>query len=292
MTDRASSRPTEAVSLCISGFGGRLAPMRRVLLDWFQFLGGRPGEVVYVDGGSAAPTHRALTTLLTEGHIDRLELLHPANWENHPHRCYIQEHQAGRLATRDYLCFVKLDTLPLRRGRDTWLEHAMTVLDEPQTFAITNSHLIDPMQPAQDHADMLESDFTSLNFALMKRSAFTASMEAQLPEMLHSAFRAEPPADIGAEPGHERAMIEWAWRAHCQAMGRRTLAYRESRDWMIFHINKQGSKLMQYRAAMHHHAGVEAYFDTPKGLYRPPITGISQFGRTIENAVRRLKGRR
>ena len=290
MTGPAASRTLDALSLCGSGVGGRLSPMRRVL-DWFDFLGGRPGEVVYVDGGSSANTRRALTTLLDEGHIDRLELLHPANWENHPHRCYIQEHQAGRLATRDYLCFVKLDTLALREGRDDWLDQAITVLDEPQTFAITNSHLIDPMQPVEEHDDMLASDFASLNFSLMKRSAFIASMEAQISEMLRSGFRTEPPTDIGAEAGHERAMIEWAWRAHCPARGRRTLAYRESRDWMIFHINKQGSKLMQDRAAMRRRDGVEAHFDKPKGHSRPPIRGDSQFGRSIESAVRRLRGR-
>src|SRR5437870_3114917 len=93
----AVARALDQVTLAISGFGGGRA-MRRVLLDWFRFLGGRPGEVVYVDGGSGRLTTRVLSGLLHRGLIDRLELLNPRHWENSYDRCYIQEYRAGRLA--------------------------------------------------------------------------------------------------------------------------------------------------------------------------------------------------
>lgn len=284
-------QPWASVSLCVSGFGGTLGPMRRILLDWFDFLGGRPGEVVYVDGGSDASTSRALSALLREGHIDRLELLTPDHWENHPQRCYIQEHQAGRLATLDYLCFVKLDTLSYRADRPLWLNDAFGLLDDPSVFAITNSHLVDPMQPCADHEGLLEGDFASLNFALMKRTAFRAAMASQVPELLDSAFKAPLPTDLGGDEGFERALVEWAWRAHCRSFGRRTLAWPESREWMIFHMNKSGSKLMRYRDSFRRFDGVEPYFDLPKALYRPPIRGLSKLGRSVEGSIRSLKKR-
>lgn len=263
--------------------------MRRILLDWFDFLGGRPGEVVYIDGGSNTDTRRALTHLLTEGHIDRLELLAPSHWENHPHRCYIQEHQAGRLATLDYLCFVKLDTLSFRAHRPLWLNDAFALLKSPDVFAITNSHLVEPMTESPGHPGLLEGDFASLNFALMKRTAFEDAMASQTPELLASSFKSELPSNLGADAGFERALVEWAWRAHCRSTGRKTLAWPESRDWMIFHMNKSGRKLLRYRSAFRQFVGVEPYFDQPKALYRPPIKGLSKLGRSVEAAVRTIR---
>lgn len=289
---RGHDQPWQGVSLCISGFGGQHAPLKRILLDWFDFLGGRPGEVVYVDGGSAKPSRDALCRLLHEGFIDRLELLHPDHWENHPHRCYIQEHQSGRLATLDYLCFVKLDTLSYRSGRDQWLKDAFALLEDPTVFAITNSHLVDPMVPSTDHTGLLRGDFASLNFALMKRSAFESSMQSHLQDSMTKRFKNELPTDLDADKGYERALIEWAWRAHCRRFGRCTLAWPESSEWMIFHMNKSGRKLLKYRSAMRRFDGVEQYFDLPKALYRPPITGLKATGRLLENLVRKLKSKR
>lgn len=263
--------------------------MRRVLLDWFDFLGGRPGEVVYVDGGSPPHTRRALTRLLGAGHIDRLELLSPEHWENHPHRCYIQEFQACHLATLDTLCCVKLDTLSLRTARPLWLNDAFALLEDPDVFAITNSHLVEPMTPSSAHPGLLEGDFASLNFSLMKRSAFEASMNAQIAPLIESRFKDDLPTNLGADEGYERALIEWAWRAHCRAFGRKTLAWPESREWMIFHMNKHGSKLLSYRAAMRKFDNVEPFFDLPKALYRPSIGRFGTLGRKLEGTARSLR---
>src|SRR5437762_7662971 len=107
--------PWDSVTLAISGFNrSGSGALRRVLLDWLAFIGGRPGEIVYVDGGSPPATTRRLTALLHEGLIDRLELLNPAHFENSYHRCYIQEYRAGRLATLPYIMFIKLEILPSR----------------------------------------------------------------------------------------------------------------------------------------------------------------------------------
>src|SRR3954470_10266172 len=171
--------------------------MRRVLLDWFRFLGGRPGEVVYVDGGSGRGTTRLLTSLLHRGLIDRLELLNPRHWENSYDRCYIQEYRAGRLATRPYVCFVKLDMLPFRGGHDDWLSEDMAALDQTGNFAITNTHLVDP--PSGRQGPYFAYDFASLNFSLMKRNMWERALRETIGPFIDAGFRGPYPEHIRTE---------------------------------------------------------------------------------------------
>ncbi|MCC6427733.1 MAG: hypothetical protein IT435_13050 [Phycisphaerales bacterium] len=281
-----ADRPWESLTLAVSGFAGDSA-VGTVLTDWFRFLGGRPAEVVYVDGGSAPGTVRALTRLVARGIIDRLELLNPHSWENSFYRCYIQEHESGALARQPYIAFIKPDVLPLRRGHDDWLARDMERLGDPSVFAVTMTHLIDPPQSRRDGFDI--HDFASLNFSLMKRSSFREAMRSQIGAFIDAGFRGEYPAHIRCEERYRRALIEWAWQAHCRDRGLVTLARPESRDWMIFHINKSGRRLRRLRSRMHAGDDVERHFDQPKGLYRPAPRGLSKFGRGIEGAVRRVK---
>jgi len=283
------ARPWDSVSLAISGFHNKGASaLRPVLLDWIRFIGGRPGEIVYVDGGSPPATTRRLAAMLHEGLIDRLELLNPQHWENSYDRCYIQEYRAGLLASKPYVMFVKLDMLPMRRGHDHWLAEDLRILEQPATFAITNSHLIDP--PTSRVGPYLSFDFASLNFSLMKRESWEAAAREQMGEFIDSGFRGPYPAHIQIEERWRRALVEWVWQAHCRTHGLRTLARAESQDWTIFHINKTGRKLLWLRKRYRAREGVEAFFDKPKMLYRPPHTGPQRIGRAIENGFRSLRG--
>jgi hypothetical protein len=279
--------PLDRLSLCISGFGAT-STLATVLRDWFEFLGGRPSEVVYVDGGSPAADQRRLVDLVQQGLITRLELIPPDSWENDFTRCYIQEYRSGALAQREFLCFIKPDTIPLRRGREGWLAQDMAKLGEPGVLAITNSHLIEP--PKSMDGEYEVHDFASLNFCLMKASMFRESMMAHAGSFIESNFRGEYPPDLDTE-GHQyrRALVEWCWRAHCRQRGMRTLARHEGPDWMVFHINKKGRKFLSIRAAMRAGKGLEPHFNKVKGLYRPPPGPLKAFGKTIENAVRKLK---
>lgn len=284
------SRPWEAVTLAVSGFHRRGASaLRTVLRDWIYFLGGRPGEIVYVDGGSPPTTTRRLTAMLHDGLIDRLELLNPNHWENSYDRCYIQEYRAGRLATHPYVVFVKLDMLPYRRGYDHWLAEDLAALDRPGVFAVTTTHLIDP--PVGRDGPYKVYDFASLNFVLMKRSAWEAAMRGEIADFIDSGFRGPFPEHLCPEERWRRALVEWAWQAHCRRHGLRTLARAESADWTIFHINKTGRKLLEYRRAYLRREGIEEHLDRSKGLYRPPLRGWQRLGRSIEEAFRRLRRR-
>ena len=280
--------PLSRITLAISGFHRTgSAAVRTVLKDWFEFLGGKPAEVVYVDGGSPLATTRKLASLAHEGLIDRLELLNPAHWENSFDRCYIQEYRSGRLASQPYILFIKPDMLPFRRGHDSWLREDLEKLDHTDVFSITNTHLLGP--PASRQGPYLVSDFTSLNFALMKRTSFHRAMHEQIGPFIDSGFRDPYPPHIRTEPRYRRALIEWAWLQHCQAHNLITLGRAESPDWTIFHINKSGRKLLSIRRAYRQRLGLQPYFDLPKGLYRPPHTPIQRAGRSLESAARSMR---
>jgi hypothetical protein len=275
------------VSLCMSGYR-HTSTLERVLGDWFEFLGGRPGEVVYVDGGSPLADTRRLVKLVASGLITRLETIAPDSWENHFHRCYIQEYQSGRIATGEVLVFAKPDTLPFRRGHEGWLSADIAKLAEPGVLAITNTHLIDP--PSGREGPYLVHDFASLNFAMMTRARFMEAMDYSAAEFVAGHFRGDYPESIVCEEQYRRALVEWCWSRFAREKGMRVLAREESPEWMIFHINKHGRKLLSIRAAMRRGEGITPHLNKPKGLYRPPPTGLKRVGKEIENAVRRLKG--
>lgn len=280
--------PAERLTLAISGFGGS-SSLRPILLDWFEFLGSRPGEVVYVDGGSGPRTQRALVALVQEGLIDRLELLNPAHWENHFTRCYIQEYRAGWLATKPSVCFIKMDTLVHRAGHEDWLARDLAKLDDPKVFAITNTHLMEPAKGRD--GPYLVSDFASLNYAIMKRERWEAALREQIGAFIDAGFQGEYPSHIECEERYRRALVEWAWQAHIRRHGLVTLGRAESRDWVVFHANKMDGKLLALRRRLRAGDDLERHFDVPKGYYRPQPRGLAKLGRAIEGAVRGLKGR-
>lgn len=277
----------DRLSLCISGFGAT-STLAVVLEDWFEFLGGKPSEVIYVDGGSPRGDQERLVGLVQRGLITRLELIPPDSWENDFTRCYIQEYRSGMLARGEFVCFIKPDTIPLRRGHEEWLEEDAAKLDEAGVLAITNAHLVEPARAREGVYDVHE--FASLNFCLMKGVRFHESMQDQAGAFIASGFRGQYPADLDTDgPEYRRALVEWCWRGHCRRHGMRTLARREGPDWMIFHINKKGRRFLSIRRAMRQGRGVEPHFNKVKGLYRPPPGPVKSLGKRLENAVRRLR---
>lgn len=279
------ARPWDAVTLAISGFRDGIE-LRPVLRDWIEFIGGRPGEIVYVDGGSPASTVRRLTKMLQEGLIDRLELLTPGHYENHRDRCYVQEYRAGRLATLPYVMFIKMDTLPYRRGADNWLSEDLAALDRPGVFSITHTHQDNPAIGRS--GPYLVFDFTSLNFGLMKRSIFDRAIEDQIGDLVRSNFRGEYPAKIRTEEKFKRMLVEWLWHHQVLDHGLHTLARAESVDYTINHVNKRGRELLRIRRGFRARKGLERYFDAPL-YYRAPPGPLKRFGQGIEGAVRHVR---
>ena len=165
----SSSSVLGDLSLVTSQFGDSTT-FAEVLGDWFRFLGGKPGEVVVVDGGSDPAAQAEYWHLFNAKWIDKLQVIHANHPDNQGGKetCYIQEYGAIALATNPYVLFFHSDTLPYREGHADWLEQALGYLERADVFAVTGSVNL----PSFHHAawdGWFFTDKVSMNFALLKR---------------------------------------------------------------------------------------------------------------------------
>lgn len=225
------------VSMVSANFGNRLA-YREILQDWFNFLGGKPGEVVVVDGGSDRDTQQLYWELYQEGLIDKLQVIPPHHVDNDKERCFIQEYTAGVIASNPYILWFKIDTLPYREGHESWLEEAIDELDRDDVFAVGGG-----FNRAFPHFEARSgwyfSQACTINFSLMKRSTFVAVMEEFAGEYIASGFQGE----------HEfgRFLLEMAFIAYMERHKVNTLCKIEDPTWTVFHTNAQDEYLLEVR---------------------------------------------
>ncbi|MEG4810189.1 hypothetical protein QUA82_23840 [Microcoleus sp. F8-D3] len=225
------------VSMVSANFGNRLA-YRQILLDWFNFLGGKPGEVVVVDGGSDSDTQKLYWELYQEGLIDKLQMIPPHHKDNDKERCFIQEYTAGVIASNPYLLWFKIDTLPYREGHERWLEEAIDDLDRDNVFAVGGA-----FNRSYPHFEAKSgwyfSQACTINFSLMKRSTFVAVMQEFAGEYIASGFQGE----------HEfsRFLLEIAFSAYMERHKVYTLCKIEDPTWTVFHTNAQDEYLQEVR---------------------------------------------
>ncbi|NJR39749.1 MAG: hypothetical protein HC781_14160 [Leptolyngbyaceae cyanobacterium CSU_1_4] len=92
----------DQISLVARNYGDGVV-FEEVLLDWFDFLGGKPGEVVIVDSGSDRQTQEVYWKLFQQGLIDKLQVIRKDHEEHNFDRGYIQIHTAGR-SPRSPIC--------------------------------------------------------------------------------------------------------------------------------------------------------------------------------------------
>ena len=238
----ATNSILDNVALIANIFGDGEA-LRDVILDWFCFIGGRPGQVIIVDNGSPEATQSAAYSAYREGLIDKLVLVRPGHCDTGNHQVYIGEHTAPAISTKPYLLWFHLDTLPFRSGYENWLSEAIEYLDREEVFAVSgafNSHeKIRDAWPGWYY-----SQGCSENFALMKRSAFVKAMEEFCGEYISSGFAAQNPA---SENNRERYLLEVAFAQYLRKHGEFTLVREENANWTIFHTNRHGDRLVEIR---------------------------------------------
>ena len=228
-----------------------------VLGDWIEFLGGRPGEIVVVDGGSDRTTHELYWNLFSAGKIDKLQLIRSDHPENNKNLCFVQEHTAGAIASRPYLLWFKSDTLPYRKGHDIGLPEAIDYLQRDDTFAIGGSFNI----PSRHHdawPGWYFSHKCSENFALMKRESFIAAMEEFAGGYISSGFRGPSPSE---SKNQSRYLVEVAFEKYIERHNRFTLVREEDPSWTVFHTNIMGPKLAQVRRDYLARKNVEKYMN-------------------------------
>ncbi len=235
MSDQLSK--LSEVSMVSANFGNGLA-YREILLDWFKFLGGKPGEVIVVDGGSDSDTQKVYWELYQEGLIDKLQIIAPQHQDNDKDRCFIQEYTAGVIASKPYVLCFKIDTLPYREGHDSWLDEAIDYLDRDEVFAVGGA-----FNRTFKHFDAWPGWYfiqaCTINFCLMKRSTFVAAMQECAGEYIASGFQGE----------HKfcRYLLEEVFIAYMEAHNQYTLCKVEDPSWTVFHTNAQDQYLQEVR---------------------------------------------
>jgi hypothetical protein len=246
----------DEVSLVVRNFGDGLV-FEDVLHDWFRFLGGKPGEVVVVDSGSNAETQATYWKLFQEGLIDKLQIIQPTHEENNHERGYIQIYTAGSIASKPYLLWFNIDTLPYREGYDNWLEESIDYLERDDVFAIGGAFNL----PSKHHdawPGWYFSHKCSLNFALMKRSTFMAAMHEYAGDYIASGFLGENPA---AATDQSRFLLEVALEQYMQRHKVYTLCKVEDPNWTIFHTNTHEERLKKIREKYMARQDIERYMN-------------------------------
>ena len=225
------------VSMVSANFGNGLA-YREILLDWFKFLGGKPGEVIVVDGGSDSDTQKVYWELYQEGLIDKLQIIAPHHQDNDKERCFIQEYTVAAIASKPYVLWFKIDTLPYREGHDSWLEEAIDHLDRDEVFAVGGA-----FNRTFKHFDACPGWYfiqaCTINFSLMKRSTFITAMEECAGEYIASGFE--------GENKFGRFLLEGAFLEYMQTHNQYTLCKIEDPSWTVFHTNAQDEYLQEVR---------------------------------------------
>ncbi|NJR58865.1 MAG: hypothetical protein HC769_08395 [Cyanobacteria bacterium CRU_2_1] len=118
---------------------GETTVSEETLLKWFDFLGGKPGEVVLVDNGSHIEVQDAYWTLFHKRLIDKLQLSQPSYREQAQAEEHIQIYMEGSIACKPYILWFSTHLIPHRQGQDDWLKEAIGYLDRDEVMAVSSS---------------------------------------------------------------------------------------------------------------------------------------------------------
>jgi hypothetical protein len=274
------------ISLVVVNFENRLV-FADILQDWFKFLGGKPGEVVVVDGGSDIETQTVYWNLFQDGLIDKLQVIQSNHEDSDKAKCYIREYTAGAIASKPYVLSFKIDTLPYREGHDNWLEEALDYLERENVFAIGGSFNF-----ASKHHDAWDgwyfSHKCSLNFSLMKYSTFMAAMHEFAGSYITSGFKGENPGQATGQPRH---WVEVAFERYIQKHNVYTLCKIEDPTWTIFHTNTKAERLQKTREKYLARKDIKRYMNLGLSEQPPNFSLLPQYyyGQPPMNIIKKLR---
>jgi glycosyltransferase involved in cell wall biosynthesis len=254
------------------------AALTDVLQDWFDFLGGKPGEVVVIDCGSNSETQAVYWKMFQEGMIDKLQLIHPDNDDFGKEQGYIKEYTAGAISNKPYVLTFKTDTLPYRKGNDGWLEEAIGYLDREEVFAISGSWNL-PSMHSDAWPGWYYSKKCSYNFALMKRSTFMAAAHEYANDYILSGFKGENPA---VRTGQGRYFIEVAFEKYIERHNLLSLCKIEDPNWSVFHTNTHEELLKETREKYIARQDIEKFLNIGYSDKEPDYSKAIHYGLPAE----------
>jgi len=274
------------ISLVTNNFGDK-SVFRDILLDWFRFLGGKPGEVVVVDCGSDAETQAMYWQLYQEGLIDKLQVIQSNHEDNYggSETGYIQEYTAAAIASKPYILCFHADTLPYREGHDNWLEEAISYLDRDDVFSVGGSFNL----PSKHHDAWLGwyySNKCSLNFALMKRSTYMKAIHEFAGSFITSGFKEENPAEA---TNQSRYVLEVAFEEYIKRHNVYTLCKVEDPNWTVFHTNAHEDRLKKIREKYLARKGIERFINVGFSDAEPIPANALYYGQPPVALIKRLK---
>jgi hypothetical protein len=268
-----TSAVLEQISLVARNYGDGIV-FEQVLLDWFDFLGGKPGEVVIVDAGSDRQTQEVYWKLFQQGLIDKLQIIKNDHEDHNFDRGYIQIHTAGAIATKPYLLWFNVDTLPYRQGHDGWLEEAFGYLDRDDVFAVGGAYnLPSKLRDAWD--GWYFSAKCSLNFALMKRTDYLAAMYEFAGDYIAGGFTGENPA---AATNQSRYLLEVALERYIERHQVYTLFRFEEPTWTVFHTNVHEERLLAARERYRARRDIKLFMNTACSTEPPDPSKALYYG--------------
>jgi hypothetical protein len=276
------------VSLVTNNFGDALV-FADILLDWFRFLGGKPGEVVVVDCGSDRETQTIYWNLFKEGLIDKLQLIQSNHEDNYGgiESGYKKEYTAGAIASKPYLLWFHVDTLPYREGHDNWLEESISYLERDEVFAVGGAFNL----PSKHHdawPGWYFSDKCSLNFALMKRSTFMKATHEFAGPYIMAGFKGENPAEVMV-PGKARYLFEVAFEEYIQRNKMYTLCKVEEPTWTVFHTNTHEERLKKTREKYLARKDIERFMNAGFSNEEPRPDRAIYYGQPPIGIIKRLR---
>jgi len=269
----------------ISANYGNLELAEAIHKDWFGFLGGEPGEVVFVENGSPLRGQTTLFEGVKQGWIDKLLSVRPGVFDIGKHQAFIAEVSALAMATRPLALLYHLDVLVSRRGHDDWLVDAQQRLQDPNVYAIGGSFNA-PSKSAEHDEDWYLSKKLSGNFALLPRTRYQDAWLNVAGSFVRSGYREEHPLPVPArrflmEVGLEQLLEQRDWR---------TMVRRENRDWSILHTNLNGPALAAARDRARSGEGVDDYLNAGDA---PTVTehgkDLKYFGQPGLSLTRKLR---
>jgi hypothetical protein len=252
-------------------------------------LGGKPGEVVVVDCGSDRETQTIYWNLFKEGLIDKLQLIQSNHEDNYGgiESGYKKEYTAGAIASKPYLLWFHVDTLPYREGHDNWLEESISYLERDDVFAVGGSFNL----PSKHHdawPGWYFSDKCSLNFALMKRSTFMKATHEFAGPYIMAGFKGENPAEVMV-PGTARYLFEVAFEEYIQRNKMYTLCKVEEPTWTVFHTNTHEERLKKTREKYLARKDIERFMNAGFSNEEPRPDRAIYYGQPPIGIIKRLR---
>jgi len=254
----------ENTSLVCANYGNGSA-LEEILLDWFSFLGGKPGEVILADAGSDEDTHKKMQLLLSQGCID-IGLFYKVG---HPQKerefAYMKEFIVPHISSKKYILFFKIDSLPFRLGFDSWISEAATFLEEEDIFAIGGSFNYKAKHQDSRWSGYFFSRRCSENFAFMKKDECMKAFREYAGEFIDSGFIHNNPLPLPERKGRSRFLVEICWEKYMEKHNKFTLVKKESSDWRIFHTNSTEEGLLKVRKEFFNGKNIESFLNA--GMY-------------------------